>query len=614
MLQALTEINNCYKLQALLSDTPLAEDWLASAIYSPHKFILKFYKQSALSGQAIECFRKEAMRYYGLSLKGFAKLIEVESYEGRVFVCTEYFGDDTLFNRLLKAGELDLVFSCDLVITCARSLERLHANGLAYVSLSPVTVFVGRGQLSAANVELQVPGSFSLLNDGEAAIYEYLGSSCFLAPEAQDRANLGKACDIYSLGAMLAWLITRLEPKVGQCRNAWLDAMRQKNIPSTILAVVSRALADSTNQRFGTCTDFIEAIDPWLEANQAKAPRPWTAEPVEYGLDRSRGEDRPVIRLPEAVPHPEVIKYFQELSSEYLSATLVVKTRQAVTPHSSDHIKPADIPVKAMTPGDIRLADTSAPAVIEEMPTLPIRDIVAASTLSASKDQVSAAKPDIEFEQPGETPALQSAMNWRYREMSMDGVMAVLRSSVQRARGALGDLRFIEEPDTRTALDQLDSLFASLSESALYVEVGSMLRFGTADVTDFLRAYRQALARALRNESKRSLLRFGRLAEQLGVRRHFEAYPLGTLFYGKDGEEMPVERVDYAAIIEAITVFGRRRRPLLLVVRGGECMNPSLTEFFVRMVPVVSTKPVCLFVFGEEFPAELNVESRKGDR
>ncbi len=626
MLRPLAEINNCYKLQALLSTTPLAEEWAASAIFSPHRFILRFFKAASLSAQAMERFRHEAMRYYGLRLEGFAKLIEVEYYEGRLFACSEYYGDETLASRLAKPGGIDLTAACELAVAFGRSLAGLHANGLIYASLSPAAVRVGAGQLSPENAALEVPGSFTLLSDGDGPRQAKPAVSCFLAPEAHAGAKLGPACDIYSLGAMLAWLTTRVEPKAGQGGSAWLDAMRQKQLPEEIVAAVSMALADAAAQRQGSVNDFIQAIELWLDARRIKAPPPWSGDPIEPGLASVAQEARPPARLPEAVPHPEVIKYFQELSSEYLSAAVDANQMRAAPPvraapaidsaatPASAPAAPAAASVPARAAGPEPARGAEAAAVAAETPSRIKPDATAAAAPRADKYGVPAASPAAEGKRRGLAPAPESAMNWRYRTMSMDGVLTALSLSVKRARGAKGDLRFIEEPDTAEALDKLDALFASLSESALYVDVGSMLRFGAADVTDFLRAYRQALARALKNESRRSLFRFGRLAERLGVRGLFGAYPLGALVYGEDGEEALAEKSDYAAIIEAITVFGRRRRPLMLVVRGGECLQPSLTEFFVRMVPVASVKPVCLFVFGEDFPAELKDAARKSAR
>lgn len=183
--------------------------------------------------------------------------------------------------------------------------------------------------------------------------------------------------------------------------------------------------------------------------------------------------------------------------------------------------------------------------------------------------------------------------------------MLTLERSARRARNGKGDLRFVEEPDTAEAGDRVDALLAELAKEALVVDIGSMLRFGAADLIDFLRAYRQALARALAAESYRSLRRFGRLVDTLGLRGFFGGYPLGRLIYGEDGDEEAPSLLDHERIIRAMTSFGRRRRPLVLVVRGGECVQQDLTDFFLSMAPVLKTRPACLFVFGEDFPASL---------
>jgi hypothetical protein len=153
----------------------------------------------------------------------------------------------------------------------------------------------------------------------------------------------------------------------------------------------------------------------------------------------------------------------------------------------------------------------------------------------------------------------------------------------------------------------IENLFADLQKESVFLDLGSFLRFGQAGVQDFLRALREALTKSLATEKTYSLSRFARMIDRLGARAFFGVKPLGTILYGKDDLGRELTDTDWDSAIEAMTVFGRKKKPLVLVIRGGESFQPELTAFFNRAVPQLKSKPVCLFLFRKDFPAILRI-------
>jgi len=129
-----------------------------------------------------------------------------------------------------------------------------------------------------------------------------------------------------------------------------------------------------------------------------------------------------------------------------------------------------------------------------------------------------------------------------------------------------------------------------------------------ADVESFFFTIQGALEMPLSQESLRSRRRFGSLIDKAGARPFFSTGTLGDLLFGdrKSKEAPPATygKDTYDALIEALTCFGRGKKPQVIVARGSECIGADLSEYLIEFARKIQHKSVCVFIFGREFPAE----------
>jgi len=143
----------------------------------------------------------------------------------------------------------------------------------------------------------------------------------------------------------------------------------------------------------------------------------------------------------------------------------------------------------------------------------------------------------------------------------------------------------------------------TLKKDCLYLNSGSCRGTGTADVPEFLSMLRNALARSLSAETRAARRSLARKIKPFDTDGIFAVRPLGKILYGTDGKDVGRGRLKTrgcrASLAPAIAAFGRRTRPLVLVIRGGESVSKDLHELFTAIAREFRSAPACAFVFFE---------------
>jgi serine/threonine protein kinase len=196
-------------------------------------------------------------------------------------------------------------------------------------------------------------------------------------------------------------------------------------------------------------------------------------------------------------------------------------------------------------------------------------------------------------------PVDSGGIEWRSESAPTEAVVAGMEDAFRRSFRGRGAFRFIQEPPPGRAAAAFAAAFAGFARSGLVVDARDLPR--RADATDLLRALRPAIRAALEGESRASLALLARRLAASDPGRAFGAAPLGELLYGEDSEEPDpelVEAPDYSArLARALAALGRRKRPLVLAIRGAEGIGPSTHAILVELARLAPELPLCGFAF-----------------
>jgi len=181
----------------------------------------------------VTLFKRE---YY--TLKQLSHPLFVEVYEYGVDSAGPFFTMELLSGRdLAKCGALPWRETCRVLRDVASGLAVLHSRGLVY------------RDLSAHNVRLGADGQAKLLDfgamaSGDVAQSKVVGTPPFVAPEALHGQPLDARTDLYALGALGYYMLTRCHAypahRFDQLRDCWRTAPR----PASALGVESPPALD----------------------------------------------------------------------------------------------------------------------------------------------------------------------------------------------------------------------------------------------------------------------------------------------------------------------------------------------------------------------------------
>lgn len=159
-------------------------------------------------------FRLEAESVARLTHPRIVQIYEIGELDGQPYFSLEYVGGGSLADRLdgtpwppRKAAEL--------VAQVAAAVQFAHQAGIVHRDLKPANILLDDGtpKITDFGLAKQLEGGSQHTRTGEI-----VGTPSYMAPEQASGVtkNLGPACDVYALGAILYELLTGRPPFRGQ--------------------------------------------------------------------------------------------------------------------------------------------------------------------------------------------------------------------------------------------------------------------------------------------------------------------------------------------------------------------------------------------------------------
>jgi serine/threonine protein kinase/tetratricopeptide (TPR) repeat protein len=168
------------------------------------------------SKQAVKRFHVEAEAAAGLDHPNIVSIYGVGQHEGQHYFSMQFVEGQSLSQHLARRPEgLSLHEAARLLVTVARAVHHAHQRGILHRDLKPANILVdaqGQPHVTDFGLAKQIEGIEELTLSGTA-----LGTPNYMSPEQASGTGrtLTTATDIYSLGAVLYFLLTRRAPFKG---------------------------------------------------------------------------------------------------------------------------------------------------------------------------------------------------------------------------------------------------------------------------------------------------------------------------------------------------------------------------------------------------------------
>jgi serine/threonine protein kinase len=306
-----------YNVTAKLGEGGMGTVFLAEHPVIGSKVALKaIHPYYARTPEIVSRFVNEAR---AVNQIGHDHIIDIHDFgttpAGDFYFIMEYLHGEMLSDRKGRQIALPPARALDIVVQVADALAASHKEGVIHRDLKPDNIFLITRDGRPDFVKVLDFGLAKLTN-GSGPVPTYttdagivMGTPYYMSPEqCEGRAKLDHRSDIYSLGVILFELLTGQVPFAGEgygevmTKHISLPPPAARSIvpdlPTTIEAILSRALAKDPDARFQTMEELREAL---LSTESALSPPPAASvsEPVALVVSRPESQESSVHHLGE---------------------------------------------------------------------------------------------------------------------------------------------------------------------------------------------------------------------------------------------------------------------------------------------------------------------------
>jgi hypothetical protein len=233
------------------------------------KIILAAALDSAQHDDYKRRFFREAQLAGRVSHPGIVTIYDIaEDDHGQPYLVMEFVEGPTLQRMLRPAGasqlpqRLPLDRALDLAAQVAEALNHAHSCGVVHSDVKPANILVTpEGRVKVADFGI---ARFSDTEPLRTATV--LGTPAYMAPEQLRGARIDARSDIFSLGAMLYWMVTGNKAFPGEdiaavsFNVAYRDPPKpseiDRDLPQDLDTVMSRCLAKDPAERYARARSF----------------------------------------------------------------------------------------------------------------------------------------------------------------------------------------------------------------------------------------------------------------------------------------------------------------------------------------------------------------------
>src|SRR5881296_2923833 len=227
-------------------------------------------------------FRLEAEAAARLEHPGIVPIHEVDERDGSCYFSMKFVEGGQL-DEVVRRTPISIRQAAELIVKVARTVHYAHEHGILHRDIKP------------GNILLDANGEPHLTDFGLARLVEHgstvtgslevMGTPSYMAPEQAvgNNAAVGKATDVYGLGAVLYELLTGHPPFAGgttyETIHLLLDSeprqprLWNRKVDRDLSAVCLKCLEKGPRHRYASALALAEDLERWLRHEPIRAKR-----------------------------------------------------------------------------------------------------------------------------------------------------------------------------------------------------------------------------------------------------------------------------------------------------------------------------------------------------
>lgn len=245
-------------------------------------------------------FTQEAKTLISLHHSAIVPIYHFGEEDGKLYFVTRYMRGGSLRDRLM-GKPMSLKETNAILQRIAAALERAHERGIIHRDIKPHNVLIdetGEASLSDFGVAREI-----LAETGEQKTVTLIGTPHYMAPEQLLEGIISTRTDIYQLGVLVFQMVTGKLPftantPLGLIQKHLNDTVPlgseiNTNLPSTVDAVLQKALAKRPSDRYPSALTFANAFDEAIRQTElapaVEADKQIEKEEIEGAVSEGNG-------------------------------------------------------------------------------------------------------------------------------------------------------------------------------------------------------------------------------------------------------------------------------------------------------------------------------------
>lgn len=267
-----------YQIQKRLGVGGTATVWKALELKTRRTHALKVLRpEMAANPSELKAFVEEARLLERLNLPGLVRGFGVARAGKTVFARLEWVDGTTLLERLDAVGPFDEQDALAIVLSVARTLAALEAEGIVHRDLKPGNIMVA-GEGKQRRVVL-IDLGFAAASGAAGKAGAGTGTVAYLSPEeARGGATADSRSDIYSLGASLFQLVVGRLPfestddreilRMQVMESLSSPELKGRGFTPHLYYFIEKMMAKEASHRYQSWSALIEDIAAQIEGRE----------------------------------------------------------------------------------------------------------------------------------------------------------------------------------------------------------------------------------------------------------------------------------------------------------------------------------------------------------
>ncbi|WP_406238024.1 protein kinase domain-containing protein [Nocardia sp. NBC_01009] len=278
-----------YRIERLLGQGGMGSVYLARHPRLPRSMALKLLNPELFSDNEIRArFEREADLVAQLDHPNIVTVFDRGVEDEQLWISMQYV--DGIDASTIDRSKLPPTRAAQIVAETAKALDFAHGSGVLHRDVKPANILLARATGGQERVFLTDFGIARLRDDaGHLTLTgTFTATLAYAAPEQLTGAPMDGRADQYALACTLHWLLTGAAPFEAPSPPAVIQGhlqvppprvtARRADLPAALDEVLIRALGKRPTDRYGSCTEFADAVYRALHMSAPHA-MPVTGQP-----------------------------------------------------------------------------------------------------------------------------------------------------------------------------------------------------------------------------------------------------------------------------------------------------------------------------------------------